>query len=148
MAPRPSKPAAPAARGGGRICPPATIQPEKHMETKSRPTPAFPSASSSGDGAIGRAASSLNGAVDRLADDTTRGMAPAIERAALLAHQAVNSVAGAAGPTADWLGAQGELLAAKRRQVAADSGQYVSAHPWTFLGVALAAGFLISRLMR
>ena len=118
------------------------------MESTTRSTPAFPTTSSSGDSAIGRAAASLNGAVDRMADDTSRSVAPAIDRAAQLAHEAVNKVAGAAGPTADWLSAQGDILAAKRRQVAADSGQYVSAHPWTFLGVALAAGFLISRLMR
>jgi ElaB/YqjD/DUF883 family membrane-anchored ribosome-binding protein len=118
------------------------------MESTSRPTPAFPIGASSGDGAIGRAAANLNGAVDRIAEDTARGVAPAIDRAAQLAHQAVNTVAGAAGPTADWLSAQADTLAAKRRQVAADSGQYVAAHPWTFLGVALAAGFLISRLTR
>jgi len=53
-----------------------------------------------------------------------------------------------AGPTAGWLSEKGDRLAATRRKVAADTEQYVSAHPWKSLGFALAAGFLISRFIR
>lgn len=111
---------------------------------------------SGGNGAAGettlnRAVASVHGAVDTVAgaaDDAARMVKPAIDRVAQIAHQAVNKVTDVAGPTADWLSEQGDSLKATQRKVAADTDRYVSAHPWKALGLALAAGFLISRFIR
>ena len=103
------------------------------------------------DAALNKAASSLHGAVDRVAeaaDDAARKVAPAIDRAAEAAHQAVDRVAGAAAPTAAWLDEQSNSLRATQRTAVADAAQYVAAHPWKSIGCALAAGFFIGRFIR
>ena len=81
------------------------------------------------------------------ADDTVRNIKPVIDRVANMAHQAVNKVADAAGPTADWVRQQGDSLVATKEKMVSDAGQYVSANPWKSVGVSLAAGFILSRLI-
>ncbi len=112
-----------------------------------------PSATDSDDAnvALNNAASSLHGAVDQVAwaaDDVARTVAPAIDRAAALAHQTVDALAGAAAPTAAWLDEQGDRLRAGQRTISADTRAYVAAHPWRSVGFAIAAGFLIGRVLR
>lgn len=110
-----------------------------------------PFAAGTADAPLNKAAVSAHGAVDRMAgaaDNAVSKVAPAIDRVAQVAHKAVNKVADAAGPTADWLSDQRDSLRASGRKMTAETGQYVSANPWKAVGVALAAGFLISRLMR
>ena len=121
------------------------------MET----TPRTNTSSSSGNGAAGapisKVAASVHGAVDRMAgaaDDAARKVAPAIGRVAEIAHEAVNRVTEASGSGAAWLSETGERITAAPRKAAADAGKYVVAHPWKSLGLALAAGFVISRLIR
>ena len=118
--------------------------------TRSNTTPA-----TSGNGAVGgpidKVAASVHGAVDRMAgaaDGAARKVAPAIGRVADIAHQAVNKVTDASGSGADWLSETGERIKAAPRKAAEDASKYVVAHPWRSLGVALAAGFVISRLIR
>jgi len=111
----------------------------------------FATGNDSADGALNKAASSLHGAVDRVAgvaDDAARKVTPAIDRAAEVAHQAVDKVAGVAAPTAAWLNEQSNGLKATQRTMAADTGRYVAAHPWKTIGFALAAGFFIGRFIR
>ena len=103
------------------------------------------------DAALNQVAAGLHGAVDRAADaaeEAARRAVPAIDRAAERAHQAVDKAAGVAAPTAAWLNDQGNSLKATQRVLAADAGQYVAAHPWKSLGLALAAGFFIGRFIR
>lgn len=121
------------------------------MEVTTRTNTPFPTVDGTTDATLNKAAASVHGAVNKIAgaaDDAVRNVKPAIDRVAQIAHRAVNKVADVAGPTADWLSEQGDSLKATRRKVAADTGQYVSAHPWKSLGFALAAGFLISRFIR
>lgn len=111
----------------------------------------FATGEDTADAALNKAASSLHGAVDKVAgaaDDAARKIAPAIDRAADAAHQAVDQVAGVAAPTAAWLDEQSNSLRATQRTLAADTGEYVAAHPWKSIGFALAAGFLIGRFIR
>jgi len=65
-----------------------------------------------------------------------------------MAHQAVDKVAGAAGPTAEWLAEQGESLNATQKKMMADTCGYVSANPLKSVGIAVLAGFLLSRIIR
>lgn len=121
------------------------------METTPRgntPSPSgFPSGS---DSSLNKAASGAHGAVDKVAaadDEAARKAKPAIDRVAAMAHQAVDKAAGAALPTAEWLSEQGEGLKATQKKLVADTCEYVSANPLKSLGIALAAGFLLSRIL-
>ena len=114
-------------------------------------TPSTPGISGNGTGTLNKASSSAHAAVNSIAgaaDDAARSVKPAIERVSALAHQAVDKVAGAAAPTADWLTEQGETLNAAQKKLVEDTCSYVSAHPLQSIGVALAAGFLLSRIIR
>ena len=121
------------------------------MEVTTRANIPFPAGNGTADPTLNKVSAGVHGAVDKMAaaaDDAARKVKPAIDRVAQIAHQTVNNVADVARPTADWLSEQGSSLKATQRKVAADASQYVSAHPWKSLGLALAAGFLISRLIR
>ncbi|MFZ2853893.1 MAG: hypothetical protein WAZ34_07260 [Rhodocyclaceae bacterium] len=82
------------------------------------------------------------------ASENARKIKPTIERVAGMAHQTVDKVVDVVGPTADWLSEQSDSLKAGQRKVATEASQYVSAHPWKSLGLALAAGFVASRFVR
>jgi ElaB/YqjD/DUF883 family membrane-anchored ribosome-binding protein len=100
---------------------------------------------------VGKASAGVHTAVDSMAnaaDVAVRKAQPAIEKAAAMAHQAVDKVAGAAGPTADWLAEQGESLNDTQKQLMKDACGYVSANPLKSVGIAVLAGFLLSRVMR
>jgi ElaB/YqjD/DUF883 family membrane-anchored ribosome-binding protein len=96
------------------------------------------------------ASSSAHAAVDSIAqaaDHAARKAKPSIDRVAAMAHQAVDTAAGAAAPTADWLAEQRESLMATQRKLVEDSCSYVSANPLKSVGIAVVAGFLLSRLV-
>lgn len=122
------------------------------MDTVTRSTtPANFGTQSNAESAINKASSSAHAAVDSFAgkaDEAASKAKPAIERVAAKAHQALDKAVGAAGPTADWLAAQGENLNAAQKKMVEGSSRYVSAHPLKALGMALAAGFLLSRIVR
>ena len=63
------------------------------------------------------------------------------------AHHAVDSAAGAAAPTADWLAERGENLKAVQKKLVADTCNYVSVNPLKSVGIAVAVGIVISRAM-
>lgn len=114
-------------------------------------TSTTPGISGKGTGTLNTASSGAHAAVNSIAgvaDEAARSVKPAIERVSVLAHQAVDRVAGAAAPTADWLAEQGESLSAAQKKLVEDTCGYVSAHPLKSIGVALAAGFLLSRIVR
>jgi ElaB/YqjD/DUF883 family membrane-anchored ribosome-binding protein len=112
----------------------------------------FPSTGASGtDGNLNKVASSAHQAVDSVAgkvDEAARKAGPVVDRIAKAAHQAVDSAASAAAPAADWIAEQGEHLNEAQKKLVDDLCKYVSANPMKSLGIALAAGFLISRMTR
>jgi ElaB/YqjD/DUF883 family membrane-anchored ribosome-binding protein len=71
-----------------------------------------------------------------------------LNRATARAHGAVDQVAEAAAPAAKWLEEHGESLTAQGDKLADRTFKYIAAHPLQSLGLALAAGYLISRLTR
>jgi ElaB/YqjD/DUF883 family membrane-anchored ribosome-binding protein len=73
---------------------------------------------------------------------------PAVDRAAAMAHDAVNTAASAVAPTAEWLQQQGESFVAMERKLMDDTCKYIAANPLQSVAIAVAAGFLLSRLMR
>lgn len=122
------------------------------METTARGnnTPSTFGLSKNGEGTLTKASSSAHSAVDSLAgavDEAARKARPAIDRVAAMAHQAVDTAADAAAPTADWLAEKGESLNAAQKKLLADTCSYVSANPLKSLGIAVVAGFLLSRII-
>lgn len=100
---------------------------------------------------LNNASSNVHAAVDSIAGKVDAAISkakPAIDRVAAVAHQAVDKAAGAAAPTADWLSEQGASLNATQKKLVENTCGYVSTNPMKSLGIALAAGFLISRMMR
>ena len=122
------------------------------METPARTNiPSGSGISMTGEGALTRAASGVHGAVDKIAgaaDEAVRSVKPAIGRVAAIAHQAVDQAASAAAPGAEWLSTKGESLKATKRMLVDDTCRLVAANPLKSIGMALAVGFLISRMMR
>jgi len=97
-----------------------------------------------GGSALGNAAASVHSAIDEAA----RKAQPAIDRVAAMAHQATDKVSSAGDQTADWVNEQSEQLMLTQKKVVDDTCKYVSANPLKAIGMALVAGFLISRIVR
>ena len=93
---------------------------------------------------VDQASMGAHDVIDKVSDATR----PAMDRIASGAHQAVDKIAGAAAQAADALGVKGEQL--KKAQVRAmeQCRGYVRENPVASLGIAVAAGYLLSRLMR
>jgi len=114
-------------------------------------TPSTSGMSNNTEGTLNKASSSAHAVVNSIAgaaDEAARKAKPAIDRVAAMAHQAVDKAAGAAAPTADWLAEQGESLNTTQKKLVADTCDYISANPLKAIGIALVAGFLLSRLIR
>jgi ElaB/YqjD/DUF883 family membrane-anchored ribosome-binding protein len=71
-----------------------------------------------------------------------------LNKATARAHGAVDQVADAAAPAAQWLEEQGETLTNRGEKLVDSTRKYIAAHPLQSLGLALAAGYLISRITR
>jgi ElaB/YqjD/DUF883 family membrane-anchored ribosome-binding protein len=71
-----------------------------------------------------------------------------LNKATARAHDAVDEVADAAAPAAQWLEEQGETLTHSGEKLLDNTCKYVAAHPLRSLGLALLAGYVISRLTR
>ena len=82
------------------------------------------------------------------ADIAARKAKPAIDQVAAMAHQVVDRAAASAAPAADWLGEQSENLNATQKKLVTDTSAYIAANPLMSVGVAVLAGFLISRMIR
>ena len=83
-------------------------------------------------------------AIDKVSDATR----PVVERLASGAHQAVDKIASAAGQAADTLSVRGEQLKNAQAKALEQARGYVRDRPVTALGIAVAAGFVLSRLLR
>jgi ElaB/YqjD/DUF883 family membrane-anchored ribosome-binding protein len=121
------------------------------MESTARGnTPSTSGMPGNGEAVINKASSSAHAAVDSMAgaaDEAARKAKPAIDKVASMAHQAVDKAAGAVAPTADWLSQQGEGLNATQKKLLADTCSYVSTNPLKAIGIAVVAGFLLSRIV-
>jgi ElaB/YqjD/DUF883 family membrane-anchored ribosome-binding protein len=70
-----------------------------------------------------------------------------IDRLTSTAHDAVERASSAAAIAADQLGTKGRQLMAARDEWMDSTRIYVREHPVAALGVALAAGYLLSRIL-
>jgi len=93
---------------------------------------------------IDRASAGAHNAIDKVSDAAH----PALDRVASGAHRAVDTVASATTQSAQSLGVKREQLRNAGTRAAEQCRGYVRANPATSVGIALAAGFLLSRLLR
>ncbi len=70
-----------------------------------------------------------------------------IEKASKSAHEAVDKVASATNQAAETLGEKGNQLKNDEQQLMENCRSYVRDNPITSLGIAAAAGFLLSRVL-
>jgi len=70
-----------------------------------------------------------------------------IDKASNSAHEAVDKIASATNKAAEALGEKGEQLKNAEQQLMENCRSYVRDNPMTSLGIAAAAGFLLSRLL-
>lgn len=80
-------------------------------------------------------------------DKVSEAARPMVDRVASGAHQAVDRVADVAGHAADTLGVKGEQLKDAQMRAMEQCRGYVRDNPLASLGIAIAAGFLLSRLL-
>lgn len=70
-----------------------------------------------------------------------------IDTAAQSAHEAVDKIASATNQAAETLGEKGEQLKNAEQKLMESCRGYVQDNPITSLGIAVAAGFLLSRVL-
>ena len=70
-----------------------------------------------------------------------------VDKASHTAHEAVDKIASATNQTAEALGDKGKQVQNAEKQVVENCRAYVRDNPITSLGIAVAAGFLLSRLL-
>ncbi|MEO8626555.1 MAG: hypothetical protein ABI612_00435 [Betaproteobacteria bacterium] len=78
----------------------------------------------------------------------TQNAAATVDKIASGAHQAVDRIAAAANTAASSLGVKSEDMLAMKDQALDSARDYVREKPITALAIALAAGFLLSRIAR
>lgn len=94
--------------------------------------------------AVDQASMGAHEAIDK-ASDIAR---PTVDRITSGAHQAVDKIASVASKAADTLGVQGEQLMNFQARAMEQARGYVRENPVASLGIAIAAGYLLSRLIR
>ena len=70
-----------------------------------------------------------------------------VDKASHSAHEAVDKIASATNQAVEALGDKGQQLKNAEKQLVENCRGYVRDNPITSLGIAVAAGFLLSRLL-
>jgi ElaB/YqjD/DUF883 family membrane-anchored ribosome-binding protein len=70
-----------------------------------------------------------------------------IDKASNSAHEAVDKIANATTQAAEAIGEKGEQLKNAEQQMMNNCRSYIHNNPVTSLGIAVAAGFLLSRIL-
>ena len=71
-----------------------------------------------------------------------------VERAASVAHRAIDNVAKATAPAARWMSDNGKQLATKSTEFADTCSNQVRARPFVSVAAALAVGYLVGKLLQ
>ena len=119
--------------------------------TEHTSTPSTPDHLLKGDGALHKAATGAHYVVEKVAgaaDEAARKAIPAIDRAAEYAHRTVDKTVTGVTPAAEWLDERAAALNATQKKLVTSTRDYVTANPLVSVGMAIAAGFLISRIIR
>ena len=113
------------------------------METPGRITPTTADGNGSLVRNIDQAAAGTHEAIAKVSDAAR----PSVDRIASGAHQAVDKIADVATQAAETLGVKGGQMKQAQARLMEDCSAYVRDNPLASLGIAVAAGFLLSRLI-
>ena len=91
---------------------------------------------------VGQVTVTAHDTIDSLSDVAK----PAVDRMTSGAHNVVDQVAGAATQAAKTLGATTKNLQRTEQKLTQNAREYVREHPIASVGIALAAGYVVSRL--
>lgn len=97
---------------------------------------------------VGRTVDQATGAAHKVIDKASGAALPAVERVAAGAHQAVDHLVSAATRATDTFDEKGGQLRDARSRFTESCRVHVREQPITSLGIAVAAGFLLSVLLR
>lgn len=98
-------------------------------------------------GAAARTVDQATSGAHKVIDKASDAARPAVDRLATGAHQAVDKIAGAATQAAATLDLKSEQIMDAQSRLTETCRDYVRDNPVTSLGIAVAAGFLLSRLL-
>ena len=84
----------------------------------------------------------------RAVDRAKERAAPMVQAAASAAHRTIDKVAATTAPAAQWVSDNGRRLGTKSTQLADVCSERVRARPVVSVGVALAIGYLIGKLLQ
>ena len=113
------------------------------METTSNTVTSGANAGTTGKSNIDQTSTRMHDGINR-ASEAAR---PAVDRIASGAHQAVDSMAEAASHAAEAFGEKGTNLKEMQARFMEDCNNYVRENPMASIGIAAAAGFLLSRML-
>jgi ElaB protein len=114
------------------------------MEAAGNPTPSPNDGSRTLARTVDRAGTGAHDVIDKVSDAAH----PVVDRIATGAHRAVDKIAGGAGQAAETLGIKGKQLKDVQVRAMEQCRGYIREHPVASVGIAVAAGFLLSRLVR
>ena len=97
-------------------------------------------------GAVGRAVGHATESAHHKIDSMSNAGRPAVDRMAASAHEVVDKVSSVANHAVDTLGVKGDQLDAAEKRLVAGTSRYVQEHPVTSIGIAIAAGYVLSRI--
>ena len=80
-------------------------------------------------------------------DSVSEAASPALDRMTSGAHSAVDRAGSAAGHAAGAVGDKGDRLNASGQKLAEQAGSFVRENPVASLGMAVAAGYFLSRII-
>ncbi len=72
---------------------------------------------------------------------------PAVDRLASSAHTVVDQISGVVAHAAESIGAKGDQLKGTQDQLVESAREYLRERPVVSLGIAMATGYLLSRLL-
>ena len=98
-------------------------------------------------GTVARTVDQATTGAHRVIDRATEAARPAVDRVASTAHQTVDRVAGAATSAAETLDMKAGQLRDAQERFTEDCRDYVRENPLKSVGIAVAAGFLLSKLL-
>lgn len=99
-------------------------------------------------GAAGTSTSPISGNGAGRANPLAESATATVDKIASGAHQAVDRIASAATTAASQFGVKGEEMLEAKDRMLDSTREYVRTNPMAALGIALAAGFVISRIIR
>lgn len=97
---------------------------------------------------VTKAAQGARQIVDKVADMADEAARKAIPAAAQLAHKAVDKAEAGAGPAAAWLDEHADDLNVAQERFVEDTRHYIRDNPLKSIGIAFAAGLILSRIVR